>query len=71
MSPMMIEDGGTMVGGPVETAAAIAANDDDAVVIEEAEACKELGVLPKPTTFVLGSCLPTISERLFWWARLT
>ena len=71
MSPIIIEDAGTMVGGPVETAAAIAANDDDAVVNEEAAACIELGVLPGPPTFVLGSCLPTISERLFWWARLT
>lgn len=74
MSPIIIDDAGTMVGGPVETAAAIATNDDDAAVAEEATAaaaCIELGVLPGPQTFVLDSCFPTISESVFWWARFT
>ena len=77
MSPIMIDvDVGTKVGGPVDTAAAIAASEDDAVISEEvAAACIELGVLPgppPPPTFALGSsCLSTISERVFWWARLT
>ena len=69
---MIDVDVGTKVGGPVDTAAAIAASEDDAVVSEEAAAaCSELGVLPGPPPSLGSSCLQTISERVFWWARLT